>query len=142
MKLHGKVSMWVREYLQAEVHRKSKDVRELNQRGVKYLRERLAKIESDTLVLIENRCDDNDWVRSTIELTYHLFWLDEVDAWRWFIPRFVEALAYSNELQYLLVEAANDQKNCLSSTGRTRLKALSPLAGRSDDDDEKPMLDG
>ena len=70
----------------------------MNQRAVEALRARLAKLQAD-LPRSEDRCADDDWVQAALDLTEHLFWLDESEAWHWLIPRYVEGWAYSRPLR-------------------------------------------
>ncbi len=122
-RLHDEPALFFQEYLKAEVRRTEDRVRALNQRAVAALRARLAKFEAD-LPLIEERCEDEDWAKAAIDLAYYLFWLDEPEAWRWFIPRFVESLAYNRDLRRGLLQVASGSEGHLSKGGKKRLKVL------------------
>jgi tetratricopeptide (TPR) repeat protein len=94
-----------------------------NQRAVETLRARLEKMQAD-LPRLEDRCEDDDWTKATLDLTDYLFWLDESQAWHWLVPRLVESLAYSRELRRGLVQTACGWDECLSAGGKKRLKRL------------------
>jgi tetratricopeptide (TPR) repeat protein len=98
-------------------------VKTLNQRAVEVLRARLGKLEAD-LPCLEDRCQDDDWTKAALDLTEHLFWLDEGQAWRWLVPRFIESLAYSRELRRGLVQAAQGWEDYLGQAGKNRLEVL------------------
>ena len=123
MKLHDKVSVWIREYLQAEIHRKSNDVRGLNQRAGKHLRERLTQQET-LLSLLEDRVADESWTAATTALTYHAFWLDEVQGWSVLLPAFVGGLGYDRDFARALLGAARPLDKVFNTAGERRLKTL------------------
>src|SRR5262249_31147959 len=72
-------------------------VKDLNRLAVNTIRARMRRRAED-LPRAEDRCADEDRVNDAIQLTDHLFWLDESEAWRWLAPCFVESMAYSGEL--------------------------------------------
>jgi tetratricopeptide (TPR) repeat protein len=138
-RLHDAPALFFRERL-----KRSRDedwAQALNRRAVDTLRARLRKLEAG-LPRLEDRCDDEDWTRTTVALTDHLFWLDETEAWRWFAPRFVESLAYSAELREGLLDTARDWKEQLSRGGQKRLRLFGKGAGlQSDAEDQAAILD-
>ena len=138
-RLHDAPALFFRERL-----KRSRDedwAQDLNRRAVETLRARLRKLEA-SLPRLEDRCDDEDWMRTAVALADHLFWLDETEAWRWFAPRFVESLAYGAELREGLLDAARDWKEQLSRGGQKRLRLFSKGAYFwSDEEDHAAMLD-
>jgi tetratricopeptide (TPR) repeat protein len=138
-RLHDAPALFFRERL-----KRSRDedwAQALNRRAVETLRARLRKLEAG-LPRLEDRCDDEDWTRTAVALTDHLFWLDETEAWRWFAPRFVESLAYGAELREGLFDTARDWKEQLSRGGQKRLRLFSKGAYFwSDAEDHAAMLD-
>ena len=138
-RLHDAPALFFRERL-----KRSRDedwAQALNRRAVETLRARLRKLEAG-LPRLEDRCDDEDWMRTAVALADHLFWLDETEAWRWFAPRFLESLAYSSELREGLFDTARDWKEQLSRGGQKRLRLFGKGADlQSDADDQVAMLD-
>jgi len=122
-RLHDEPAFFLQNYLKEEIHRTEDRVRTLNQRAVEALRERLQKLETD-LPLLEDRCKDDDWLNTALDLAEHLFWLDENETWHWLVPRLVESLAYSGELRRGLVQIAIRWQDYLSKTGKKRVKVL------------------
>jgi hypothetical protein len=122
-RLHDEPAFFLRVYLREEIHRTGDRVRTLNQRAVEVLRARLARMQAD-LPRLEDRCQDDDWTKAALDLTEHLFWLDEAEAWHWLVPRLVEGLAYSRQLRRGLVQAAQRWEKHLSEGGKRRLKLL------------------
>lgn len=113
----------------------------LNRCAVETLRARLRKLEAG-LPRLEDRCDDEDWTRTAVALTDHLFWLDETEAWGWFALRFVESLAYGAGLCKGLLDIARDWEEELSRGGQKRLRLFTKGAVfRSDPEDQATMLD-
>ncbi|MGB0386648.1 MAG: tetratricopeptide repeat protein [Ardenticatenaceae bacterium] len=121
-RLHDEPAAFLLEDLQTRL-REEPWVENLLQQAAAVLRERVEKLEQD-LFTIEERCEDEDWIKAVQDETYYLFWQDEHAAWRRLIPRFVEALAYSHELRRGLLEVAQECQNCLSKRGQKRLKVL------------------
>jgi len=122
-RLHEEPAFFLRAYLKDEIRRTAEPVKTLNQRAVEALRARLQKWEAD-LPRLEDRCEDDDWTKTALDLTEHLFWLDEGEAWRWLVARLVESLAYSRELQRGLLETASSWEDCLSKGGKKRVRIL------------------
>jgi tetratricopeptide (TPR) repeat protein len=122
-RLHNDAEFFLREHLKAPLQRTDAGVRTLLQRAVEVLRARLEKLQRD-LPRLEDRCADEDWRKATLDLCDYLFWLDESEAWHYFIPRFVESLAYSRELRRGLVEEAKTWRNWLSASGKKRARVL------------------
>ena len=126
-RLHDDPQAFFEAYLRDQAHRD--EVKPLLARGVAVLEKRLARIAAD-YDLIEERLADEDYLQDALTLTEYLFWLDEARAWRWLIPRFVEALAYSPDLRRGLLAVAARWQRTLSTRGRRRLKALQGAEGR------------
>ena len=122
-RLHDEPALFLQNYLKAELYRTSDQVRAMNQRAVEALRARLAKLQAD-LPRSEDRCADDDWVQAALDLTEHLFWLDESEAWHWLIPRYVEGWAYSRPLRRGLQQTALRWCDRLSNSGKKRGKIL------------------
>jgi tetratricopeptide (TPR) repeat protein len=138
-RLHDAPALFFRERL-----KRSRDedwAQALNRRAVEALRARLRKLEAG-LQLSEDRCDDEEWMRTAVALADHLFWLDETEAWRWFAPRFVESLAYSAGLREGLLDIARDWEEQLGRGGWNRLRLFNKGAVfRSDAKDQAAMID-
>ena len=122
-RLHDEPQAFFVEYLKVPQQRTSDEVRGLLTRGDAALRSRLQRIQS-TCVLIQERHEDEDWLRGSLDLAEMLFWMDEEAAWRWLVPRFVESLAYSRDLRRGLMEIAGRWEKTLSARGKKRLRAL------------------
>jgi len=136
-RLHEEPAFFLRSRLREEIYRSDDCIKSLNQRAVDTLRARLAKIQAE-YPSIEERCEDEDWVKAALDLSEHLFWLDEGEAWRWLIPCYVESLAYSKELRQGLLQIASGWKDYLSKSGKKRLKLL---GGGPAPDERGSMLD-
>ncbi|MGH2537692.1 MAG: tetratricopeptide repeat protein, partial [Candidatus Promineifilaceae bacterium] len=128
-RLHDHPQIFIREYLQAHVRRTSERVEGLNQRAVEHLRKRLAALEKG-LPRLEQRCQDDNWVQAALALCEHLFWLDEAEAWRWAVPRYVEGVAYSPDLRDGMVKVIGDWRGLSESTAR--LYAVMQAAAEDD----------
>lgn len=120
-RLHDENIIFFREYLKDLKRRNSDMVRRLNERAVNVLQKRLQRM-NEYLPSAEERCENDDWTKTAIVLTDHLLWLDEVVAWEWIIPRFIESLIYSRDLQRGLLSAANRWGASFSADGIKRLK--------------------
>lgn len=121
-RLHDEPAAFLLEDLQTRL-RHEPWVEKLLQQATSVLRERVQKLEQD-LITIEERCQDEDWIKAVQDETYYLFWQDEPAAWRCLIPRFVEAFAYSHELRRGMLEVAEEWKKTLSTGGQKRLNLL------------------
>lgn len=122
-RLYDDPAFFLKAYLKEEVRRTEDRIISLNQRAVIALRERLAKIQTD-LPQIEDRCEDDEWLKTVLDLTEHLFWLDESEAWHWLVQRYVEGIAYSSYLRHGLLQVASSWQACLSRSGKNRLNIL------------------
>ncbi len=122
-RLHDEPQAFFEAHLRYEAQRADPKVRALLERGAAELEARLARIAAD-YDLPEERLEDEDYLQDALRLTDFLFWLEEDRAWRWFVPRFVEALAYSPDLRRGLLETAARWRKTLSARGKRRLKAL------------------
>ncbi|MEZ4642955.1 MAG: tetratricopeptide repeat protein [Chloroflexota bacterium] len=116
-RLHDDPSLFIREYLKAEVRRSGTLVRQLNQQAVTVLRQRLSDAEKQT-EQIETRCQDESWVQWVLDLTESLLWLDEKETWHWLTPRFVEGLAYNADLCRGLLAVLAGWREQLSESGQ------------------------
>jgi len=127
-RLHDDPAFFLREHLKSELHRSDDRVQLLNWRAAEVLRARLEKLQAD-LPRLEDRCADEDWVKTAVDLCDSLFWLDESEAWHWLIPRLVESLAYSRPLRRGLAQTAQSWEECLSAAGKKRVKVLREVEG-------------
>ncbi len=125
-RLHDDPQAFFEAYLRQDAQLSDPSVQRLIERGVVVLEERLERIAAD-YDLIEERLTDDDYLTTTLTLSDYLFWLDEERAWRWLIPRFVEALAYSDNLRRGLLTEAGRWRKRLSARGKRRLEALQTL---------------
>ncbi|MFB3133684.1 MAG: tetratricopeptide repeat protein, partial [Rhodothermales bacterium] len=135
-RLHDEPALFLRNHLKAEVLRTEPWIHHFIERACDVIRERIGEYEAE-LPLIEDRCEDEDWVKAAIDLTAYLFWIDETEAWKWLAPRFVEGLAYSFDLRNGLTDVAADWRDHLSARGKKRLKRLQGGWG----EEEAAMLD-
>jgi tetratricopeptide (TPR) repeat protein len=130
-RLHDDPQAFFEAYLRQDAQLSDPSVQRLIERGVAVLEERLERIAAD-YDLIEERLTDDDYLTTTLTLSDYLFWLDEERAWRWLIPRFVEALAYSDNLRRGLLTEAGRWRKRLSARGKRRLEALQTLTSLRD----------
>ena len=146
-RLHETTAAFIREYLLTTEARATVDVRELAHRAVETVRERRERIETYHLML-EERCQSEDWTEATLDLAHWLLWRDEYAAWEEITPRFVEGLGYERNLCRGLIEVLEDFEPALGGDGKRRLKMLQAgLGGRGllalsspDAEDEQKML--
>jgi tetratricopeptide (TPR) repeat protein len=131
-RLHDDPQAFFEAYLRQDAQLSDPSVQRLIERGVAVLEERLERIAAD-YDLIEERLTDDDYLTTTLTLSDYLFWLDEERAWRWLIPRFVEALAYSDNLRRGLLTEAGRWRQRLSARGKRRLEALQTLTSLRDE---------
>jgi len=131
-RLHDDPQAFFEAHLRQDAQYSDPQVQRLVERGVVVLEERLARIAAH-YDLIEERLTDDDYLTATLTLSDYLFWLDEERAWRWLIPRFVEALAYSDNLRQGLITVAGRWRKRLSARGKRRLEALQTLTSLRDE---------
>ena len=131
-RLHDDPQAFFEAYLRQDAQLSDPSVQRLIERGVAVLEERLERIAAD-YDLIEERLTDDDYLTTTLALSDYLFWLDEERAWRWLIPRFVEALAYNDNLRRGLLTEAGRWRKRLSARGKRRLEALQTLTSLRDE---------
>jgi tetratricopeptide (TPR) repeat protein len=98
-------------------------VRTLNERAIAYFSARLRELW-DYYGSLEDLCDNDDYVRESVRLTNHLFWLNEIEAWPWLTARFVEGIGYSSVLRKGLLDVAKSWRAELKAIGQKRLKIL------------------
>jgi len=118
-KLHDEPALFIIAHLREKVRRTSEEVKELIQKALDILSKRFEK--SEIGLQIEERCEDEDWVHTVLEIEYFLFWLDEEQAWKWLVPRFVEGIGYSRNLRRGLLQIAKEWQDDLSARGQKRL---------------------
>jgi tetratricopeptide (TPR) repeat protein len=131
-RLHDAAGQFIRAYLRLPLRRQGPAVRRLNEQRAAVLRALLAKLGDG--LLLEERCDDEDWQQAAIALAHALFWLDEDQAWRWLIPAYVAGLAYSRDLRRGLAQAAQTWRETFNAAGRKRLKRLQAVGEWLPDD--------
>jgi tetratricopeptide (TPR) repeat protein len=100
----------------------------MNERALLAVQQQREKFEA-AHPSIEERHEDEDWVQAVLDEAYYLFWLDEEQAWRWLVPRYVEGLVYSRDVRRGLLNVAREWKESLSAEGRRRLKMLQEQEG-------------
>ncbi len=130
-RLHDEPATYILSYLQQDERRSSWNVRRLNMNAQAALAEYIQQLETE-LPLLEHRCEDEDWVQASLDLTQTHFWLEEQEGWKYFIPRFVEGLAYNIDLAQGLLEIGASWQNYLSKRGKKRLKMLTTSAHNID----------
>jgi hypothetical protein len=121
-RLHDEPALFFHEYLKTPLQRTSEEIKNLIEKALGVLHQRIAKLEANIL-LTEERCQDEDWNKTTLDLTYYLFWLDENKAWQWLVPRFVEAWAYSRDLRRGLLAITEEWKKDYENEHALRLAA-------------------
>ncbi|MFK7804748.1 MAG: tetratricopeptide repeat protein, partial [Anaerolineae bacterium] len=138
-RLHDEHADFVHEYLKNQIHRTSTAVQDLVEKAVKFLRERLIKIETD-LDLIEERCREDNWVQAVVNLTQYLLWKDEREAFLFALPRFVEGMAYNQKLCQTLLRSWEEWYDQLSPGGREIFNGLSVLDNKFVSVDEEAHM--
>lgn len=140
-RLYDEPAFFLREQLKQERYRTDAKLRALVERAVAALRERIATYEAE-LDLLDERCRDEDWAKYTQALCERLFWLDEQQAWRWLIPRYIEGLAYSASLRRSLLSVAEAWRPQLSKgkLGQGRLAILRNAEALRDDQEAQGEL--
>ncbi|MCA9945889.1 MAG: tetratricopeptide repeat protein [Anaerolineales bacterium] len=123
-RLHDEPTAYILSHLQQDERRSSWNIQRLNMNAEAALEAYIQQLETE-LPLLEERCEDEDWVQATLDLTHTKFWLEEQAGWQYFVPRFVEGLAYSQDLVRGLLEVGQRWKKCLSKRGQKRLKLFS-----------------
>lgn len=136
-RLHDTAAAYILSHLQQEERRNSWNIRRLNTNGEAALAKEISQLEEE-LPLLEERAEDDDWVQASLDRTQMLFWLEEQEGWKYFIPRFVEGLAYNRDLARGLLEIGARWQGCLSKRGNRRLKQLS--RGMQSIDDSAEMI--
>ncbi len=123
-RLHDEPALFLRHHLlEQETLRSSEWLREFNEETVTALRRERERIEND-YPLLEERCEDEDWLKITQMLIKHLLWIDEQDAWTEIVLRFVEGWAYKRSLQNDLIAELKCRGKYLSDRGKKWLKLL------------------
>ncbi|MFW6096685.1 MAG: tetratricopeptide repeat protein, partial [Chloroflexota bacterium] len=122
-RLHDDPALFFQEYLKSDIRRTTGRVQRLSQKAVEVLRARLVTLEEE-LPRLQDRCRDDNWVRAALDLAHYLFWLDENEAWRWLVTRYVESMAYSRDLRHGLLQIAREWKGNLSQSGERLLQVL------------------
>ena len=122
-RLHDEPAAFITASLRQAERRSSPPIQRMNERAVIALEYRLAALEAE-LPLLEERCEDEDWVKAAVDMARYLFWLDEQRGWQWLIPRFVEGLAYSRDLRRGLLDVAVEWQTYFSLRSKRRLKKL------------------
>jgi Flp pilus assembly protein TadD len=141
MRLHDAVRDFMREYLLAEVERKSPAVHQANARAARLLEERLAERQR-RLNTLEARADDEAWVNDVLALAWHRFWLDEEAGWVTLLAAFPAGLAYDYDLAQALLDAAALFAPTWTNAARRRLKTLrANLTFPTPDDEQAALLD-
>lgn len=138
-KLHDEPALFIIAHLKERVRRTSEDVKELIQKALTVLRQRFEK--SEIGLEIEERCEDEDWVHTVLEIQYYLFWLDEEEAWKWLVPRFVEGIGYSRDLRRGLLQIIKEWQDDLSARGQKRLKIFFGIDVHHHENEKSQILD-
>ncbi len=141
VRLDDKLAAFLHEYLLAPLRRTSPQVKDLNQRAIQFLRQRLDALTKG-LVSIEERIGEERVAETISDLVHHLFWMSEDERWRYFIPRFVEGLQYDRAWARSLLEIADSFCVTFSKDEQRRLKILSNgLYIFADTEGKRRMLD-
>ncbi|MEM7803131.1 MAG: hypothetical protein AAF633_28330, partial [Chloroflexota bacterium] len=131
---------FIREYLKGEVRRTSPLVQDLIEKGIEANQQQLTKIEKD-LTLIEERCQEDNWVNVAVNLAKNLLWSDEREAWLWILPCYLEGLAYNQNLALALLSILSEWYDQLSEGGRTIYNGLILLQNKQVSiEDEEEIL--
>ena len=122
-RLHDDPAMFVRAYLKEDLRRTSENVQQMIASAVETLSRRQKELEGE-VKLVEDRYEDSNWCQMVLTMTQFQLWLDESQAWRWIMPRVVEALAYNPSLVHSLVKIINGWRNNLSEASERMLHVL------------------
>ena len=114
---------FILEYLKGEVRRKSAEVQDLVASGIQANWEMLEKVERD-LDLIEERCNEDNWVNAAVNLARNLLWQEERQAWQWILPRYLEGMIYNDNLALALLSVLKAWADQLSDGGRAIFESL------------------
>jgi tetratricopeptide (TPR) repeat protein len=125
-------------YLLFESQKQVGSINQLNRSAEKVWRRRIVEEEQKNIA-VENCCQDDVWCIAVLRLCDILFGFNENDAWQFFIPHFVESLAYRADLTRNLVLVAQKWKNELSSRGRNRVKKLATVNQKTNSPQENAI---
>lgn len=138
-RLHDAPAIFLREHLRSDIMRTSLPVRTLLQRAITFLQKRLPGLEKG-LPLLEDRCQDMDWARLTLQLIYYVFWDDRARGWRMIIPRLLEAWLYNRELAGDLLRMIGEWDERLGVNERRLLQTLQAVVDDSADSPHEQLL--
>jgi tetratricopeptide (TPR) repeat protein len=103
-RLHETVRAFLQRYLVDPFEREQ--VREPNQRAVALLEHRLVD-HHQRLITLEQRTGDDAWIRDTIALTWHRFWVENRAGWATLMAAFPAAVAYNPSFGRALLDLAS-----------------------------------
>ncbi|MGB1254049.1 MAG: hypothetical protein ACPG8W_25795, partial [Candidatus Promineifilaceae bacterium] len=122
-RLHEEPERFLINHLRSDVRRSSPEIRRLNAKAVQVLEARWEAWNTE-MPLIEERAGDSDWVQTALDIADHHFWLGSRAGWKFMIPRFVEAWAYSTDLLSGLLRVGRDWYDFWAHNERKLLEVL------------------
>ena len=123
MKLHSSVQAFLREYLLQDLHRTSKNVKNIHQRAADYLNKGCSNIEAKT-PLLENLIENDLWKEKKLGLINHTFWLDLDAGWTVLVAPFVTGLIYDKNYSRACVEILNNISKTFKKPMKERLRVM------------------
>jgi tetratricopeptide (TPR) repeat protein len=124
--LHDNPAHFITEYLRNKIRRTDEKVRTLNESAITVLDRRLEKLEEKRPSL-EDRCQDENWVKSANDKTHFLLWINEDEGLHWLLPRFVEGLGYNENLCRSLIQTAQENQELLNNGGQFLISRLGAM---------------
>ena len=128
-RLHPEPERFLLNHLRHDVRRSAPEVQRLNERAVTVLEERLSRWNAE-MPLLEERCEDSDWVQTALDVAAHRYWLGSREGWEWVIPRYVEGWAYSTDLMHGLLKIGKEWYEHWAQNDRKLLDVLFLVAAK------------
>jgi len=122
-RLHETIGDFIREYLLSTEESANDMVSEIANKAIITLRTRRQILE-DNLFDLAEKFQSLDWQQCIQDIVHWLFWLDESQAWRELIPRFVEGLGYDEDFAKSLLTIADSFKIKFGKDGHRRLQKI------------------
>jgi tetratricopeptide (TPR) repeat protein len=123
VRLDEKLANFLREYLLSDLQRLNPMVQQVNNNAITWLEldleQRCLNI-TDTADLLEEQAI----AEAIADLTYHYFWRNEEDGWRYLVPRFIEGWQYNRSWTRSLLEFIEHFAPTFSKEGQRRLKLM------------------
>ncbi|MEM9400718.1 MAG: tetratricopeptide repeat protein, partial [Verrucomicrobiota bacterium] len=111
-------------------------VQNLHLDTVDILQKRLQRWQSRFETLAD-RCDDEDWQETVVQVAQHFLAIDEDEALRWIWPRWLEARAYNSELSANLLSVLEGAKEYLTAYAKRRHRWMKQDNNSWDSEEER-----